>query len=259
MIYNHTLHLHDYLETPSITPKMRLSNQCWNEKHSHHMQQITTNKPSVIIIGDSIICGFKRYQYVWNNYFGKEASNCRIRGDKVENMLYRKNQSSIPHHTNTVIVICGTNNLDRDKPSDITNGLICAVVFLQLKHKKSKIVISGILPRNKAKSLRRKKLIETKNMLRYEYSHIPNVMYLEPESSWVKQDSELTMELFYKDELHPIEKGYKKLADSISEILRDPKKGFHHYPNITYDQPVVKTNTYFLLLPTKSTLSTITV
>ena len=54
--------------------------------------------------------------------------------DKIENMLCRINQSSIPRHTNTVVIICGTNNLDRDKPSDITNGLICAVAVLQLKH-----------------------------------------------------------------------------------------------------------------------------
>ena len=60
-----------------------------------------------------------------------------------------------------------------------------------------KIVTSGILPRNKAKSLRRKKLIETNNMLKYKCSQMPHIMYLEPESSWVKQDLELNIELYY--------------------------------------------------------------
>ena len=136
MMYNRALHLHKYLETPSTTPKMRPSKQGWIEEHSHHIQQITTNKPSVIIIEDSIVYWFKRYQHVWNNYFGKEALNFGIRGDKVENTFYRINQSIILHHTNTVVIICGTNNLDQDHPSDITNGLICAVALLQLKHKK---------------------------------------------------------------------------------------------------------------------------
>ena len=58
--------------------------------------------------------------------------------------------------------------LDRDNLSDITNGLICAVALLLLKHKKFKIVISGILPRNKAKNFRRKKLIETNKILKYK-------------------------------------------------------------------------------------------
>ena len=92
------------------------------------------------------------------------------------------------------------------------------------------------------------------NILKYKCSQILNVIYLEPESSWVKQDSELNMELFCNDELRLIEKGYEKLANFISEILKDPKKDLHYYPNTTYDQPVIKTNTHFPPLPTKSTL-----
>ena len=44
MIYNRTLHLHNYLETSSTTPKMRLSKEGWNEVHSHHMQQIANEQ-----------------------------------------------------------------------------------------------------------------------------------------------------------------------------------------------------------------------
>ena len=54
------------------------------------------------------------------------------------------------------------------------------------------------------------------------------------------------MELFYDGKLLLIEKGYKKLANSIRKILKGPKKGLHHYPNITYDQPVIKINYYIL-------------
>ena len=85
----------------------------------------------------------------------------------------------MPHHINTVVIIYETDNLDRDKPSDITDRLICTVALPQLKHKKLKIVISGILPRNNGKSFRRKKLIEM-NMLKYKCSQTPNAKYLEP-------------------------------------------------------------------------------
>ena len=95
-------------------------------------------------------------------------------------------------------------------------------------------------------------------MLKYKCSQIPNIMYLEPEPSWVRQDSELNMELCYKDKPYLIGKGNNKLANSISEISKDPKIDLHHYPNITYDQPVIKTNTNFPSLPTKSMISTIT-
>ena len=42
MIYNHILHLYNYLEVQSTNPKMKLSKQGWMEEHFHHMQQITT-------------------------------------------------------------------------------------------------------------------------------------------------------------------------------------------------------------------------
>ena len=48
------------------------------------MQQITSNKLSVIILGDLIVYRFKRYHYVSNNYFGKEAPNYGDKVDKVE-------------------------------------------------------------------------------------------------------------------------------------------------------------------------------
>ena len=51
----------------------------------------------------------------------------------IETLLCWINKSNISHHTNTVVIICGTNSLDRDKLSDITNGLKCAVALLQLK------------------------------------------------------------------------------------------------------------------------------
>ena len=52
------------------------------------------------------------------------------------------------------------------------------------------------------------------------------------------------MELSYDDKLHLIEKHYKKLANSISKILKGPKKVLHHYPNITYDQHVIKISSF---------------
>ena len=54
-------------------------------------------------------------------------------------------------------------------------------------------------------------------MLKEKCSQVPNVAYLQPESDWVKTNTELEMTHFYKDELHLIEEGYQKLASSISK------------------------------------------
>ena len=66
-------------------------------------------------------------------------------------------------------------------------------------------------------SISRKKLIET-DMLNYKCSHIPNTVYLVPEPRLVKQNSQFNMEFNSKDGLELIEKGFKKLANSISVL-----------------------------------------
>ena len=47
----------------------------------------------------------------------------------------------------------------------------------------------------------------------------------------------------------------KKLTNFIRKVLKDSNKEYHHYPNISCEKPVIKTNTHFPLLPKKSTLS----
>ena len=130
-------------------------------------------------------------------------------------MLCRINQWSVPHHFSIIAIICGTKKLERNKPIAKTNGLICTVTLLQLKI--LKIDVSDVFQRNKGRSFSKKKLIKT-DMLNYKCSHIPNAVYLVPEPRLVKQNSQFNMELNYKDGLELIEKGFKKLANSISVL-----------------------------------------
>ena len=150
------------------------------------MQQIATNKPT-----------------------------CLGHLNMLKNMLFRINQWSVPHHFCIIAIICRTNKLERNKPIAITNGLICTVTLLQLKI--LKIDVSDVFQRNEGKSFSRKKLIET-DMLNYKCSHIPNTVYLVPEPRLVKQNSQLNMEFNSKDGLELIEKGFKKLANSVSVL-----------------------------------------
>ena len=46
---------------------------------------------------------------------------------------------------------------------------------------------------------------------------MPNVVYVEPEASWVKTNTELEIAYFHKEKLHLIEQEYQKQASSISK------------------------------------------
>ena len=65
----------------------RLDNVCWIEPHNYHKRLIKYQKPSTLIIGDSIAKGLLRYMDVWDRYFGKHTVNLGIRGDKVEDVI----------------------------------------------------------------------------------------------------------------------------------------------------------------------------
>ena len=53
------------------------------ESHNYHKRLMKYEKPSILIIGDSITKCFCRYMDVWGRYFGKHTVNLGIRGDKM--------------------------------------------------------------------------------------------------------------------------------------------------------------------------------
>ena len=123
-----------------------------------------------------------------------------------------------------------TSNLDRDRPSDIANALICAAILILLKQKQIRIIVHGILLRNKRNSLRRQKLLETNNMQKEKCSQIPNFAHLQPKSDWVKTNTELEMTYFIlqKKDIRnlraPSAKSWKKLQIVIMSRVQHPRK-----------------------------------
>ena len=107
----------------------------------------------------------------------------------------------IPQHVRKVAIICRTNNLERDKPSDITNVLRCNFDIIESKTNQNNCPCNGILSRSKGSSLRRQKLLQTNIMLKEKCSQVPNFAYLQTESDWVNTNTELEMAYFYKNEL----------------------------------------------------------
>ena len=50
------------------------------------------------------------------------AINLGISGDHVENLLWRARD--VPSSLKNVVILCGTNNINKDSPYDIAQGLI---------------------------------------------------------------------------------------------------------------------------------------
>ena len=83
-------------------------------QHSSHLQQKEAKRPQLEFIGDLLVPGFKQYHLMQDSHFGKQALNCGIKRDKIDKILHRICCSSFPRNIQTIVIICGTNNLERD-------------------------------------------------------------------------------------------------------------------------------------------------
>ena len=88
---------------------------------------------------------------IWKNYF-RDALNLGISGDRVENVLWRALDISLPHTTLFVIIHCGTNNVNQSLPEDIAVGVMKIAEFFMKNHPKITNIITGMLPRDKTNS-----------------------------------------------------------------------------------------------------------
>ena len=93
----------------SIIPLPRFNKFNWIESHNNHCRNITTSNPSTLLIGDSIIAGLSQYKNVWKKYLKPfNTVNCRIGGEKVQNVLWRCNNFPPSLGVKNIIVMCGT-------------------------------------------------------------------------------------------------------------------------------------------------------
>ena len=60
---------------------------------------------------------------VWDRYCGKHTVNPGIGGDKVEDVIWSIGNLDVNKEVRYVVLICGTNNIDKNIPADIVKGI----------------------------------------------------------------------------------------------------------------------------------------
>ena len=109
----------------ALNARRRFNKSSWIELHRNHCLTMKVTNPNTLLIGDSIIAGLARYQNVWKKYFvSLNAMNLGIRGDRVENVLWRAISLPLPSSIQNIVVQCGTNNISTDSPRDIADCIV---------------------------------------------------------------------------------------------------------------------------------------
>ena len=112
------------------------------------------------------MAGLTQYANIWNNLFGSRFLNLGISGDRVENVLWCTRDTPSLLSLKNVVILYGTNNINKDSPYDITEGLIAIISVFKNQSSNPNIFICGILPRNESFSINRLIINEVNDLLK---------------------------------------------------------------------------------------------
>ena len=130
----------------ALIARGRFNKSSWIECHRNHCLTMKVTNPNALLLGDSIIAGLARYQNVWKKYFvSLNAMNLGIRGDCVENVLWRAISLPLPSSVRNIVVQCGTNNISTDSPRDIADCIVDVGTIFWRKSNMVNIIICGLI------------------------------------------------------------------------------------------------------------------
>ena len=187
------------------------------------MSALKTNRNiQRVLLGDSLMQGLSRYTKVWNSFFRKDALNCGIRGEKVKNLLWRVENLEFPPAIRQIVILCGTNNIDANTPNDIANGLLCSALTIKKRSSVTNVYITGLLPGDFRETRMRNKIKEVNELIRKKCLSIstPRINYIKQDLDWIDKGNCLRTKYYYRDCLHPVELGNKKLSNTITKAIK---------------------------------------
>ena len=141
---------------------------------------------------------------VWDCYCGKHTVNLGIGGEKVKDVICRIGNLDVNREVRYVVLICGTNNIDKNVPADIVKGIKYAIRLAKCKFYNCKVIVLGILPRDDNPGIRRNKIRLVNFHMKYAFGKMNNndVTYIDPDHRWTTSGGILNTNLYYKDNLH---------------------------------------------------------
>ena len=119
-----------------------------------------------------------------------------------------------------VVVLYGTNNLFQDSPEEIEDGIIEIAQTFRSKYNSINIAIGGTLPRDASWSINRVRIKEVNEMLKAKCSKL-FFTYISYDSYWTVANVSLNPDLSFLNNVHLVEKGNLKLAESIFSLIEN--------------------------------------
>jgi lysophospholipase L1-like esterase len=200
----------------------------WARRHAAVSALVKEHKPALIFLGDSITQMFggephgrgQPGQEVWEKYYGKRnTANLGFGYDYVENTLWRLQHGELDGAAaKAVVVLIGTNNIGKNTPEEIADGVsaICAEVHRQ--QPAARIVLLGVFPRGHLPDATRAKIEAINKLLASFEGSKEAVTFLDIGAKFLEPDGSISKETM-GDYLHPTAKGFEIWARELEPLL----------------------------------------
>ena len=108
----------------------------------------------------------------------------------------------------------------QDSLEDIADGIVEIALTCQSSYNSINIAIGGMLPRDASWSINRVLIKEVNQILKAKCSK-SFFIYISYDSCWTFANGSLNPDLFFSDNVHLVEKGNLKLAESIFSSIKN--------------------------------------
>ena len=186
---------------PLINTLARNGKFSWDDTFRKKVTMSTSSSNAkLVLIEDSIIANFDICSDIFDKFFlSFRTLNFGISGDKIQNVLWRVYNLTLPASVEGVIINCDTNNLWHNSPLKFAEGLINIACILKKNYKDLRIFVSCSLPRDDEKSVKISFLYVVNCYLKELC--IDQFHWIDLDSAWTL-NNHFNAELFRSENLH---------------------------------------------------------
>lgn len=173
----------------------------------------------LVLLGDSITANWLepgKGSSVWPDLTNSlSVVNLGVSGEKVQNVLWRAVNGQLDgYRTRRVVILAGTNNLNRDAPDDVARGLGTLVDAVAEKQPDAEVVLVKLLPRGREPQHRARLFVGAVNAALVPLAKSRGVRLADVGSAFLDEKGRQKDGL-WADDVHPSEAGYRLLLDFL--------------------------------------------